>query len=543
MAKSSESDASPDFAVSGRKLEFCQGLIIVLVGIWITFPALQGLRIRDDNFYLDASLLNNPAHLWNTWFRPGSFIEYYPITETVQWLQWKLWGDHMSGYHLTNLVLHVVNAILVWRLFRKFELSLAWLGGLLFLVHPAQVESVAWISELKNTLSLTPFLLSMMAWVDFEEKREVRDYLLALGLFTVAMLCKITMVPFPVIILLYAWWKRGRIDWNDLKASAPFFLVSIILGGLNVWSGAAYAETQRLPSMGSADVLSKIAFTGTTLSFYFTKCFWPGQALPIYPRWQIWPLSFWEFLPWIVAVALFVLAWRQRRTWGRHVILGLGFFLLTLAPFLGLIIVSYMRITWVMDHFLYIPIIGLIGLVVAGLGEIQSRLPSARAVITGAATLVVTLMAFQSHAYSGAYADEVTLWDYALEYNPDDWASRAGLADALRQAGQYAKAIEQYEKVLALQPDDADMHNNMGVCLAESGQTPEAIDQFRQAVKINPKFVGAFNNLGYYLGRMGNYSQAESALETAVELNPNYLLARENLKFVQDQQKKGADKK
>jgi hypothetical protein len=154
-------------------------------------------------------MTQSPTGLWSIWFEPGSQLDYYPIKASVQWLQWHLWGMDTLGYHLTNVVLHILSALLVWRLLSKFGLRLAWLGGLIFAIHPVQVESVAWIAELKNTLSLPPFLLAMCAWIDYEERGKAKDYFLALGLFLVAMLCKLTVVLFPLVILLYAWWRRG----------------------------------------------------------------------------------------------------------------------------------------------------------------------------------------------------------------------------------------------------------------------------------------------------------------------------------------------
>ncbi|HUB68463.1 MAG TPA: hypothetical protein VL981_13340, partial [Candidatus Methylacidiphilales bacterium] len=170
-----------------------KALCIVVAGFWIFAPALHCDWADDDIFYLSKNpLRSDPQQLWKTWFSPGSFIEYYPITETVQIVQWRLWRADSFGYVMTNIVLHIVNALLVWRLLGKLGLRLAWLGGLLFAMHPLTVESVAWISELKNTLSLSPFLLGMGAWIDYEENKRSRDYWLALGLFLAAMLCKIT---------------------------------------------------------------------------------------------------------------------------------------------------------------------------------------------------------------------------------------------------------------------------------------------------------------------------------------------------------------
>src|SRR5271170_4808966 len=162
------------------KLLLLRALLIVAAGFWVFAPALRGDWLMDDDLYVTQNvLLNDPARLWKIWFAPGSLIEYYPIEASAQAIQWRLWHMDTLGYHATNLLLHLASALLVWRLLGKFGLRLAWLGGLIFAVHPVQVESVAWIAELKNTLSLPPLLLAMCAYIDYEERGKKRDYFLA----------------------------------------------------------------------------------------------------------------------------------------------------------------------------------------------------------------------------------------------------------------------------------------------------------------------------------------------------------------------------
>jgi hypothetical protein len=169
------------------KLHLLRAVLIVSAAFWVFAPSLHGDWLMDDDFYVTQNaLLNDPARLWKIWFAPGSLIEYYPIEATVQSIQWHFWRMDTLGYHLTSLILHIASALLVWRLLSKFGLRLAWLGGFLFAIHPVTVESVAWISELKNTLSLPFFLLSVCSWIAYSEHGRSRDYLLALGLFIVA---------------------------------------------------------------------------------------------------------------------------------------------------------------------------------------------------------------------------------------------------------------------------------------------------------------------------------------------------------------------
>lgn len=501
-----------------------RALVIAAAGFWVFSPAFQGNWIWDDGWYIATNpLLHNMTGLWKFWFQPGSWVEYYPLEETVQWMQWRLWDNDTLGYHLTNVFLHVVNALLVWRLLNKFGLHLAWLGGLLFAVHPAQVESVAYISELKNTLSLPFFLLASCFWIDYEKHRQKRDYQWALGLFLAGMLCKITLAPFPVLILLYAWWKRGRIDGKDLKASAPFFVISLVLGYMTIWAGQHYEEMGHarpyLVSLGG--FFSRLVLAEETLAFYFSRSFLPIDYLPAYPKWQVNPYSPINYLPWLIVTGCLCWLWKKRRGWGRHALLGLGFFFLTLAPFLGFVAISYMSFTWVMDHFLYLPLIGLIGLVVAGLGDLEARFPTDRPYVMGGVTIVIALMAMESHALSGLFVHDEVLWRYTLQRNPTCWLAHENLGSDLIDQERFPEAIAQYQEVLLLNPDYSDGHYNMGVALEKIGQVTAAQEQYRQALRLDPGNGKAYMNLAGGLLKTGNVTEALAQFAKAVEFLPD----------------------
>ena len=514
-----------------------EALVIAASVLWIYWPALHGDWLWDDDWYItDNPLLNDPNRLWRAWFEPGSFVEYYPIQQTVQWAQWQLWGMDTLGYHLTNVFLHIISSLLVWRLLGKFGLRLAWLGGLIFAVHPVQIESVAWIVELKNTLSLPPFLLAMCAWVDYQEHGKTKDYWLALGLFLVAMLCKITMATFPVVILLYAWWKRGRIGWKDIRTSLPFWLISLVLVLTAIWVGHDYQKynhdsSEAIPLGG---LLSRMACAGLSLSFYFSKCFLPVDLMPIYPQWQLAHPTPAQFLPWPVLIGVIYWLWKKRLGWGRHALLGLGFFLILLAPFLGFKSISYMSFTWVMDHFLYISIIGLIGLVVAALGQIEVLLPtSLRNVALFIAFGMTSLMAFQSRDYAALYTDSGTLWTYEVQNNPDAYLAHNNLGAILGKTGRISEAIDHFQLSVRLRPDYADAHYNLGNLLMQTHRFSDAIEQYQEALRLKPDSALTHNNLAIALLQSNQIPAALKQFEEALRINPDYADARNNLARLQ----------
>jgi protein O-mannosyl-transferase len=512
----------------GLKIGLMAGL-----GLLVFWPALWGGWLWDDVLYLTGNrLMDDPARLWKAWFVPGSFIEYYPLEQTVQWAQWRLWGRDPLPYHLTNLALHLTNGLLVWRLLARFHLRGAWLGGLLFIVHPMNVESVAYIAELKNTLSLPLFLLACLAWMNFEDHGRGRDYQLALALFVAAMLCKISMVMFPFVLLLYAWWKRGRLDATDVVRAAPFFIVSLLLGLMTLSAGNHFAglDPSRLPAPVIGDFEQRMLLAGETLAFYFARFFWPVTPLPMYPQWSIDSLAA-AILPWIFAAATLAFLWPRRAGWGRHALLGLGFFFLNLLPFSGLIPVSYMNFTWAMDHFLYLPMIGLLGLVVAGWEQIHFQMPVLFRRVDGAFIgVLVLLLTAQAQDAAAAWTDRATLWSYTVANNPGAWLAHYNLANELRVEKQPEQAAAEYRAALQINPGFAWAHDNLGLALFDLQDDDGAIAEYQEALRLRPDLAEAHNNLGNALLREpARVAEAIAEYRAALRLQPDLAAAHFNL--------------
>ncbi|MDB4793623.1 tetratricopeptide repeat protein [Methylacidiphilales bacterium] len=503
------------------KCFLAQVAVIVVTGLWIFWPALHGNWLWDDDELITRNQsIHGMDGLWKIWFEPLDQTDFFPLKVSVEWLEWQLWQSDTFGYHLVNVVLHILNALLVWRLLGKFGLRFAWLGGLIFLVHPVVVESVAWIAELKNTLSLPFFILAICAFLDYDDRRKWRDYLLALGFFLLAMLCKTSMVMFPFVILLHAWWKRGRIGWHDLKASVPFFILSLVLGLITVVFLTHHSIGRYGVEIGG--YLSRFVIAGLSITFYFGKCILPIGLMPTYPKWVVDPPSPWQFLPWPILVGVLYGLWTKRATWGRHALFGLGFFLINLAPFVGSFTGSYMRFTWVMDHFLYIPLIGLIGVAVAGMEQIEKELtPTARRVGIGVVTVTLALMAWGSHAYAGLYVDQQTLSTYTVESNPRALPARQSLGDIFLAEGRLEDAIDQYQQVLKIDPDYIDTHCNMGIAYYRLGRIPEAIEHYEYVLKIHPSDPETNGNLGVALLQTGHTQEAIEHLQKALQIDPD----------------------
>jgi len=506
--------------MKAKALLFLAAAAIVLAGWWIYSPAFHGGWLWDDNTNItENSLMRDPAALWKIWFAPQS-LDYYPLQMSVEWIQWRWWGMDTFGYHLTNVCMQVLNGFLLWRVLRKLGLRFAWLGGLLLVVHPMTVESVAWIVEVKNTMSLAFLLLAFDAWIDWDARATpaLLWYGLSLLYFLAAMLSKASVVMFPVILLLHAWWRRGRVARRDLVASLPFFAVSLGLGVAALWLQRHRAMAALVVPMGGP--FSRVAVEGLAAAFYFWKFVMPVGLMPIYPRWDVDPPSAAQFLPWLVIGGLAWLLWKTGR---RGVLFGLGVFLVDLIPVSGLFTVSFMRLTWVMDHLAYVPLVGLIGLAVAGLGAVfegapENRRAQIRIVSWVVVSAIVAALAFESHAYARTFSSGRAYWTSAVERNPGAWAARYNLALILVEAGEFPEAIAHLEQAVRLDPDYTEAHVNLANALSQTGRYAEAIPHFERALQLDPANAVTHYNFGLALRALGRRDEARSQLLEAAEL-------------------------
>jgi tetratricopeptide (TPR) repeat protein len=510
-----------------------QAAVIIVSTMVIYWPALHGGWLWDDNVDITENLTTKGARgLWNIWFEPGTQPDYYPIKASVQWAQWHLWGADTFGYHVTNVMLHIASALLVWRLFDKLGLRLAWLGGLIFAVHPVQVESVAWIAELKNALAMPFFLLAAIFYLEYDGSWRRSDLAVSLGWFVLAMLTKPTMVMFPVAILGYAWWKRGGVGREDFMAGVPFFAVSLVLGAVTLAMEYWYKHLhhQEMQSIPVGGFFSRAALMGLTLAFYAWKAVWPAGFSPIYPQWPVNPPSLWQFLPWPVLGGLLFWLWTKRQSWGRGVLFGFGFFLIMLAPFSGLMPASFMTFTWVMDHFLYIPILGLIGPAIAGLERLEQKAPKpARFAGVGLLTVILAAMIATSRNYAKKFESGEALWSYTLTRYPNCWEAHNNLGIAVAQRGEVDEALDQFQKALALNPRYAEARYNLGLAFAQKGRIDDAMAQYQKALDADPNIAQAHNNLGNAFLQKGNLDQAIAQYQSALAIDPNIAQARNNL--------------
>jgi Flp pilus assembly protein TadD len=499
-------------------------LLLVAVTLVAYLPALLGQFVWDDDKYVTNNLLlRSLKGLWQIWFVPGATVQYYPLTFTSFWVDYHLWQLNPMGYHLTNVLLQALNAILLWTVLRRLNVRGTWLAAAIFALHPVGVESVAWVTERKNVLSAVFYFAAALAYLRFvawekpDSQNRLRWYWVALALFAAALLSKTVTCSLPAALLLVCWWKKGRVQRGDVMPLLPFFVAGVALGLTTAWIEKYHVGAQGADwSLTFAD---RCLIAGRALWFYAGKLVWPAHLTFIYPRWEIEPAMWWQWLFPIAAAGVVAGLWLARHRTGKGPLVAVLFFAGTLGPALGFVNVYPMRYSFVADHFQYLAGVGLIVLGAAGLNRVPRVIPAALVVLLGALTW----------QQAGIYRDLETLWRDTLAKNPDCWLAHNNLGMLLSNQGRNDEAMDHYHKAIQINPNDSEALNNLGAALAATGRFDEAIKNYYKAIQINPGFFKALNNLGLALVAQGRFDEAIENFHKAIQINPNHPNAFLNL--------------
>jgi tetratricopeptide (TPR) repeat protein len=510
--------------------------LIVLLTVAAYLPAFRCGFVMDDELLITENrIIKAGDGLCRFWFTTES-PDYYPLTWSLWWLEWRLWGSNAAGYHVVNVLLHAANAVLVWMILRRLKIPGAWLAGLVFAVHPVNVATVAWISEQKNTLSMLFFAVAILLYLRFDAEcrlprtsvRGWRWYGLSLAAFLLALLSKTAAVMFPVVLLGCVWWTRGTVRWKDLLRSGPFFVMSLVLGLVTIWF--QYDRVLKGQAVRTGGFLSRLVAAGWVPWFYLDKVFLPFNLTVIYPKWDIDATQWISYIPGMILVGCFALFWWKRRTGGRPLLFALGYFVATLFPVLGFFDQAFYQFSLVADHWQYYSIVGVIALVVAAGERICRRMGEpGRYLGTVAGVAVLAVLAVATWRRNCVYADPEILWRDNVAKEPNVWAAHNNLGGALLRAGKVEESIRQFELALHIKPDLAVPHNNLGRAFLHLGNVEEAVHQFELALHIKPEYAEAHNNLGVTLGQIGDIDGAIRHLEQAVRIKPDFAEAHYDL--------------
>ncbi len=495
--------------------------LLLIVATMLTYlPVWHAGFIWDDDGHVTKPVLRSLHGLARIWIEPGASQQYYPIVHSVFWLEHRIWGDAPLGYHLVNVLLHVACALLLVKVLQRLEVPGAWLAAAIFALHPVHVETAAWVTELKNTLSGVCCLAAALFYLDFDRTRKRGSYVWALALFLVGLLSKSVIASLPAALLVVFWWKRGRLSWKkDALPLLPFFVVGIASGLFTGWVehrfiGASGAEF-------NFTVVERCLIAGRAVWFYLWKLLWPLNLSFIYPRWQISQAMWWQYLFPLAGMVLAVLLWRWRHK-SRAPLAAFLYFAGTLFPALGFVSVFPFRYSFVADHFQYLASIGPIALAAAGLTLGLERWRGARRILFGTLLLAMAVLTWRQ---CRMYAGMKTLWETTIQRNPECWMAYSNLSVLSLEDGKVDDALVQVQRALALKPDNREAYVNLGNVLSMKGESAAAIAAYQKALEIEPSFALAWNNLGIVLLKADRLEEAIAYFQKAIELKPSLSVA------------------
>ena len=506
---------------------------IVAATLLVYWPSLPGGFIWDDDVLLTGNrLVQSPEGLQKIWFSADQ-PDYFPLTATSFWIEWRLWGQNPTGYRVTNILLHAIGAILLWRVLRRLTVPGAWVAALLFAVHPLSVASVAWIAERKNTLSLVFFTLTLLFYLRSEENittasrrlRPAHWYVLALAAFLLALLSKTSVAMLPLVLLGIALWQRGSLAKMDFLKTAPFFALALVFGLVTIWfqhhqsSGGQAADT--------FSFLEKTTAAGRAVWFYLAKTFWPAHLSMIYPKWTP-DISLLGWLPVILLMIAAAACRKFRHSWGKHAALALGYFTLMLLPVLGFVDMYYLNYSRVADHWAYLSIIGVTALVSAALFQfIQNG--RARQVAVAALAIPLAVLSWNQNRLFG---NPERLWRDTLEKNPTTWAAHRHLAHIYVELDQFEAAVKAFHEALRLNPDSHETCYNLANAYLSLERFADAAQWFREAIRLKPDYAKAQYNLALAYEKLNQPEEARLAYLAAINSNPRHASAHNNLSIL-----------
>ncbi|HEV3025695.1 MAG TPA: tetratricopeptide repeat protein [Pirellulales bacterium] len=558
---------------------------LVLLAAIVYSPTVGNGFIWDDDDYVQKNVtLTSASGLRDIWLKLGATPQYYPLVHSTFWVEYHLWGLDPRGYHVVNLLLHGASGVLVWRLLVLLGAPGAWLAAAIFAVHPLGVESVAWITERKNVLSCVLALTSLLAYLRFSPPESLAQqpngkqrtsnpnvarasslqplasgllrhssfsfgpwhyFALSFVVFVAALLSKTVTASMPAVLLVIYWWKRGRLAWRDLVPLVPLFAVGLAFAWLTVWMektyvGASGEEFDLAP-------LARMLVAGRALWFYAGKLIWPYPLIFFYPRWNVDPQVWWQWLFPAAALSAIAALWLARRHIGRGPLAATLVFAGVLTPALGFFNVFPFTYSFVADHFQYHASVALIALGVAGLTRLYSRLAkhgiwTAR-VATAGLLAPLSVLAFDR---TRVYEDLPTLHANTMALNPTAWVAPQNLGTFFYDQQRYEEAIPQYRKAIEIRQklvDDfphvsyyqdglAGSIVDLAAAQHKAGRWADAQLSYRKALEIhqevaaeNPTntdyqdhLAASFANIGLLQRDMAQLAEAERSFHNAIAI-------------------------
>ena len=518
--------------MKANKASAASWVALLLVTLAAYHPVWFGLPVWDDDAHLTRESIRSWEGLKLIWIEPRSTQQYYPLMHSAFWVMHRLWGDATLGYHLVNIGLHATSAWLLLVLLRRLAVPGALFAAFLFALHPVQVESVAWITELKNTLSTLFYLLAALAYLRFDQTRRPSAWVTSALWFAAGLLTKTVVATLPISLAVVLWWKRGSLTWRrDLRPLLPLVVLGMA-GGLTT----AWVERTYIGATGSAfefTAIERVLIAGRAVCFYAAKLVWPANLMFTYPRWTVNQAVWWQYLFPVAVAAVTFLCWRLcNRT--RGPLAALLLYGIALSPALGFVNIYPFIYSFVADHFQYTATLAGLAFLSAVSATLAARIISSPRVRTVAAGVVLAPLTVLTWQLSHQYVSAETLYRSTISRNPSAWMAYQNLGGMLlgTPGADIEEAARLIRESLRLKPDNADAHNNLGFYYQRRGDRAAARREYEEALRLEPNLVSAHNNLGALDQTDGRLEAAEGHYRESLRLDPYNNDAGRNLGLI-----------
>ncbi len=517
--------------------QFIKGIFLFILAAVVYLPSLDASFIWDDNTFFDANpIMKDPNALYRFWFTRDA-PDYFPLVSTNLWIQRQLWDINPFGFHAVNIGFHAFNVVLFWLVLITLNLPGAWLAALVFAWHPIQVESVSWVTQIKNVQSMFFYLLTSLCYLKYDLRGGTWRLGLSLFFFLLALLSKTAVVMLPVILLLYHWTLKPLSIKKAIVRTGPFFAMSLIFGLITIWF--QYTSAGASGSEWSLTFIERTVNAGFVFWFYVQKLFIPIDLAFIYPRWNHDPSFITSWVPYFMLAIVLFLIFRFRARWGGYPIFALGYYLISLFPIMGFLNIYFLLYSFVADHYQYIAGQGIIAFTICGAytktNQLTARFPKNTFLKYGSMAVGLTTLcglAFLTWNQQSIYQNPIALWKDTIKKNPKAWIAHNNLGNEYSRAGRFDLAAKSYSATLKVKPDYAEAEDNLGLALLKLNRFEESKEHFLRATRLDPTIWQAHNNLGTIFGNQGNMEEAARHFEAALKIDSGNFEIHNNLGLV-----------
>jgi tetratricopeptide (TPR) repeat protein len=475
-------------------------------------------------------------------FTTGYACFWHPLTWLSHMRDWQLFGPNAGGHHLTNLIFHIANTLLLFIVLKQMTHTL-WPSAFvaaLFALHPLHVESVAWVSERKDVLSTFFWILTMLAYVRYVSRPKIANYLLVVIFFALGLMSKPMLVTLPFVLLLLDYWPLDRLGpgvsprrgKTGSKHSLSYLLIEKIpLFAMTTVSCIATFIAQKrggvMHLLKDCGLFIRLANASISYMQYIIKMIWPARLAFFYPHpsQSVSVLYAAVSTAFLLTVTIFILRFAKER---RYLVTGWFWYLGTLVPVIGFVQVGSQAMA---DRYSYITLTGLFIIIAWGLPDLLGKWPYRKIVLRASSLVVLSVLAICTYLQQQCWKDTITLCQHALKVTKNNYSAHFGMAQPLLEQGRIEEAIWHYSETLRIRPDYVEALNNLGIALYKAGRVDEAIGYYKRAIEINPRDIEVYSNLGMALAAKGKFDEAISLYNKALQIAPDLIDIHLNLGF------------